>query len=138
MSGEGHLLHRFSFLAATKLSPPLSFNLVWEALNSPFWMCAKWCTAAIFGRPQLKLTLPEACSDLTSLLGSSIDEMVLPPGQARLRAWASGRIGRNANPASRARAADGSSADRAAGLWRKRDQLYAGWLEVGRGGGGGC
>lgn len=47
MSGEGHLLHRFFFLAATKLSPPLFFNLVCAAFNSPFWMCAKWCRAAI-------------------------------------------------------------------------------------------
>lgn len=66
----------------------------------------------------------------------------------RLRKWGSigpsatacpglGRARGNARTAGRARAPDGSSGERAAGLWRKRDQLSAGRLQVGREGGGG-
>lgn len=74
----------------------------------------------------MKVPLPEACSDLTSFVGRSIDEMVLISGQERLRARDSVIIGENANTAAERRQRTVFRERGAAGLWRRMGQLCAG------------
>lgn len=112
------------------------------ALNSPFWMCAKWFTSSNLREAKIGGASARGMLWPDILTGRSIDGMVLisrerslgfeqvvcgprPPWQSRkMQIYPTEQPQREVSPRRGA-----------AGLWRKMDQLYAGWLEMGREGG---